>query len=136
MNVSNQPIVSPMDRVELYFTRGRLSYGCSITCYSVLPPPPPPPPPPMTPPPGEITFVYELKEAIDTNTAYFLWSFFSESHGIFLPEKGPYRTILCTRVLNIPEVHKKMVEFSKLYELRCFDSIYILPAYIMQAHID
>jgi hypothetical protein len=125
-----------MDAVEEY-TTGRLRYGCSITCYSVLPPLPPPkvPPPPMTPP-GDIFFVYELKEQIDKNTAYFLWSFFSDTEGIFLPEKEPYTTILCTRVLNIPEVHKKMVEFSKLYDLRCFDSIYILPGYIAQAHID
>ena len=126
-----------MDMVEEYFKTGRLRSGCVITCYSVLPPLPPPanPPPPMTPP-GEIFFVYQLNKPIDKHTAYFLWSFFSESHGIFLPEKGPYATILCTRVLNIPEVHKKMVEFSKLYDLRCFDSIYILPGYISQAHIE
>ena len=127
-----------MDIIEEHIKTGRLRPICSITCYSVLAPPPPPtiPPPPMTPPPGEIFFVYELKEAIDKNTAYFLWSFFSETDGIFLPENEPYTTILCTRVLDIPEVHKKMVEFSKLYDLRCFDSIYILPGYIMQAHIE
>lgn len=126
-----------MDMMEEYIKTGRLKPICSITCYSVLPPPPPPtiPPPPMTPP-GEILFVYELKEQIDKNTAYFLWSFFSETDGMFLPEKEPYTRILCTRVLNIPEVHKKMVEFSKLYDLRCFDSIYILPGYTMEAHIE
>ena len=126
-----------MDIGEEHVKRGRLRTVCSITCYSVLAPPPPPanPPPPMTPP-GEIFFVYELKEAIHKTNAYFLWSFFSESHGIFLPEKEPYTSILCTRVLDIPEVHKKMVEFSKLYDLRCFDSIYILPGYTMQAYIE
>lgn len=90
----------------------------------------------MTPPPGEIVFVYQLRHPIDSTTATLLWSFFSESHGIFLPETGPYTRILCTKLLNIPELHKKMLEISSLYDLRCFTSVYILPGCIMEAHIE
>jgi len=135
-----------MDLVEEYYKTGRLNSGCAVTCYyscsgpcMELHRPPGAPPlqsPPMTPPPGELVFVYQLKQEIDTTTATLLWSFFSETYGIFLPEKGPYTRIICTKLLNIPEVHKKMTEFSKLYDLRCFDSIYILPGCIMEAHIE
>lgn len=132
-----------MDLVEEYYKTGRLRAGCAISCVCIncitWPRPPDAPPlvsPPMTPPPGEIIFVYQLRQPIDDTTATLLWSFFSESHGIFLPEKGPYTRILCTKLLNIPELHKKMVEISTLYELRCFNSIYILPGCIMEAHIE
>lgn len=138
-------IGSLMDPVEEYYTTGRLSGGCAITCssspcvtWSRPPAAPPLVSPPMTPPPGEIVFVYELKQPIDTTTATLLWSFFSESHGVFLPEKekGPYTRVLCTKLLNIPELHKKMAECSTLYDLRCFNSVYILPGCIMEAHIE
>jgi hypothetical protein len=133
---------SPMDLVEEYYRTGRLGAGCAVTCSASglcgscaadkltasLPP--------MTPPPGEIVFVYELRNPIDSTTATLVWSFFSESHGIFLTEKGPYTRLLCTKLVNIPEVHKKMAEFSKHYDLRCFDSVYILPGCIMEAHIE
>jgi hypothetical protein len=80
--------------------------------------------------------ISQLKQEIDTTTATLLWSFFSESHGIFLPEKAPYTRILCTKLLNIPELHKKMEDCSNLYDLRCFTSVYILPGCIMEAHIE
>jgi hypothetical protein len=126
-----------MDIVEEYYKTGRLRAGCAISCFSGPLPPPDTPPPPMTPPPNkDLIFIYQLKNTIDKNSAYFLWSFFSESHGIFLPEKGPYTSIHCTKLLDIADVHKKMVEYSKLYDLYCFDSIYILPTCVMQAHIE
>lgn len=133
-----------MDLVEEYYRTGRLSSGCAMTCGTSrlcgtcgeTPSPPENPPPPMTPPPSEdVLFVYDLRQPIDNITATLVWSFFSESYGIFLPEKGPYTKLLCTQLINIPEVHKKMAEFSKHYDLRCFDTVYILPGCVMQAHI-
>lgn len=101
-----------------------------------IPLPPSTPPPPMTPPPTDVVYIYPLKNRIEKKTAELLWSFFSESHGIYLPEKEPYTTIVCTKRLDLPALEKKMVEMSALYDLYCFDSVKILPGYTALLHVE
>lgn len=89
----------------------------------------------MTAPPTDLIYIYPLKKAIDKKTAELLWSFFSESHGIYLPEKEPYTTLVCTKPLELPALVKKMAEMSYLYDLYCFETVQILPEYTAMLHV-
>jgi hypothetical protein len=114
----------PMDEVEEYYAR-------------MAPPPPKIPPPPMSPPPRySVLYTYQLKDPIDTETARLLWSFFSETDEIYLSDTGPYTEIMSPKILDIPALHKKIMHMSNAYDIRCFDTIYILPGYSSLAHID
>jgi len=117
--------------------RASKKYTTIIYCGCMdIPLPPTTPPPPMTPPPTELVYVYSLKKKIEKKTAEMIWSFFSESHGIYLPEEEPYTTLVCTKVLDLPALVKKMEEMSILYDLYCFDSVQILPDYKTMLHVE
>ena len=91
--------------------------------------PPSIPPPPMTPPPHiDIVYIYELKEEIDIQTASLLWSFFSESYGIYV--EAPFTKIICSNPIDVAHIQKKIRETAYMYDIPSFTSVYILPAYI------
>jgi len=113
-----------MDAVERYYMYG-------------TPEPPSIPPPPMTPPPHyTVLYVYELKQAISKDTAAFLWSFFSETCGIYFQENEPYTQLVCSKLQDVAALQKKIIHMSHVYEVRCFDTVYILPGYQAIASIE
>jgi hypothetical protein len=92
-------------------------------------PPPTTPPPPMSPPPHiDIVYIYELKQEITMQTAALLWSFFSESYGIYL--EAPFTKIICSSPIDVAHIQKKIRETASMYDIPSFNTVYILPAYI------
>jgi len=116
------------DLVSLYYT--------SSASLSEDPNAPEEPHPPMSPPPPyDVLYTYELKNTINRYTAALLWSIFSATDGIYFDDDKPVNRIISKTPIDVNAFHKKITEMSIICDIRCFDSVYILPACIIVSHL-
>jgi len=95
-------------------------------------PPPPKDPYPSMQPPYEIVYSYELKYSIHRHTANLLFSIFD---CIYFDDTKPIKRILCKYPIDIPSFHANLLDLTKQYSLRSFDTVCILPFYTMVLYV-